>query len=1176
MSLSTNMISGLASGIDWRTMVDQLMAIEHRRVDLVENQKSDYESQLSEWQSLNTTLLSLKTSAEALKDPEDFYLYTSTMSSDSVTYDAEDLLSVSTSTDAAVGTYTVTVTNLAQAQKLSSNPFSSQTDDLGSSYAGDFIINGEVITVNSTDSLADLADTINNANTGTDPTGVTAGIVNYGTNDYRLILTSDDTGVDGISLLNGSSTNLVQKFGWKDNGTETIKNSITQGAQSDRFTNQSTSIYSLLGLNSDRTSTTSLTIDSEAVVIDLKASGGDSLSDIATAINAVMVGVGKDSSIVASVVSETEDNTTYYRLQIEGTQLIEDEDNILNTLGILDHNSSSVSGEVSGNSMTEDGAYISADTLLVDIDGYISHTGGDKITLTGSDVSGVAITASDLSITSSTTVQDLLDKIETLYSVDSGDVVAYVTSEGKIRVDDVAGGGGLSVTLADSITNGQLEFVDSDAEFSDGSARLRQIVAGEDATVEIDGVEVTDSSNKITDVISGVTLNLVAEDDATTVTLNIDHDISDIKTKINDFVDNYNAVMTYINGQFNYDEEEETTGGVLFGDATLRSVKSNLTSDLTESIWGVDSDFSILALVGITVDNDLLLEIDDSDLTGYLETNFNDVMALFVGQGTTSTSTLSYIGHDIESEAGEYTVHINRAATQATETGSVVLSGGGADEILTITQGTATAEITITNTMTLNDIINEINQELDTEYTETLVGDLQLQSGGSAITAETKWNVITGTTLANDDEISFSGTDRSGSSVSGSYTISNVATDTVQGLLSAIDDAFSSKVSASIDTFGRIVITDKYTGSSALTIDITEPVGKGLNFGTIDVTDGAGDGSQEGRYAMPITATDDGSGHLVLENDDYGSSSFTISQDTGAADYNHIIYTDTSNTTVSTSGAVYVTESTTWDDIYGADVVNDDTITISGTDRAGNPLSTATVSLTYTASDISTDTVGDLLTQIENAFADDIDNPTNVNAFIRDGKIYVEDQTAGASSVSLTLTANKQGGGSLDLGGDIDQTTERESDLGLINGIVTGLDVAGTINGETATGSGQVLSGDDDNANTDGLSVMYTGSSDDVDAGTITLTLGVAELFYRSLYYITDSVDGYAAFKQDSLQDSIDDYEDRIEDMEALLDLKMERMINKFVSMELALSKIQSQSAWLSGQVSSAAGAWKL
>ncbi len=1175
MTISTNMVSGLASGFDWRTMIDQLIAVDHRRVDLVEDEKSEAEAKLSEWQSINTKLLAFKTAAESLKDTEDFAVFTSSMATDSAIYDADDFLSVTTDKDAGPGSYAIEITNLAKAQKLSSNPFTSQSDALGSSYAGDIIINGTVIIINSTDTLSDVASTINNANTGTDPSGVTASVVNYGTNDYRLILTSDDTGEDGITLLNGTSTNLVQEFGWKDNGTATIKNSITQGAQSDRFTSQSTSIYSLLGLNSDRTSTTSLTIDSETVVIDLKASGGDSLSDIATAINTAMGLAGKGSSIVASVVSETEDNTTYYRLQIEGTQTFTDEDNILNTLGILDHTSSSVSGEVSGNSMTTDGAYISSDTLLVDIDGYISYTAGDKITLTGSDVSGAAIAASDLSISSSSTVQDLLDKIETLYSVNSGDVVAYVTSEGKIRVDDVAGSGGLAVTLTDSITNGQLEFVDSDAAFSDATARSREIVAGEDATVEIDGVEVTDASNIIEDVITGVTLNLLQEESGSTVTLDIERDVDTIKSNISSFVSSYNSIATYINSQFAYDSEEEETGGILFGDGTLRSVKSDVISLVTEAVWGVDSDYSSMGLVGIEADKKMILSIDDAVLTGYLQTNFSDVMALFVGQGTTSSSSLAYIDHTTDSEAGTYTVHINRAATQGSETGNVDLSGGGADETLTITQGSNTAEITITSSMTLDDIKNQINEELDTEYTETLVGDQQLLEGASAITAETTWDSITGTTLANNDEITFTGTDRTGSSVAGTYTIDDITTDTVQGLLSAISTAFSNKVSASIDTSGRIVLADKYTGTSQLSIDITEPAGKGLNFGTVDVTSGAGDGSQEGRYAMTITATDDGSDHLVLESDEYGSNSFTISQDTGAADYNHIIYSDTNNTTVSTSGAAYVTESTTWDDIYGADVTNNDTITISGTDRAGNPLSTATVSLTYTASDISTDTVGDLLTQIENAFADDIDNPTTVDAFILNGKIYVEDQTAGASSISLTLTANNQGGGSLDFGGDIDQTTERESDLGLINGIVTGLDVAGTINGESATGNGQVLTGDEDNANTDGLALRYSGTSDDVDAGTVQLTLGVAELYDRILYNMTDSIDGYVAFKQDSIQTNITRYETKIEAMEARLDIKMETLIKRFVQMELALSRIQNQSDWLASQISAASKAWR-
>ena len=1168
MTLSTNMISGLASGFDWRTVVDQLIQIDHRRVDLVEDSKSDYESQLSEWQSFNTNLLALKTASDAFKDPDDFQLYTAGMSSDSSTYDAEDLLSVSTSTSTAKGTYTIKVTNLAASQKLSSNPFTSKTDELGSSYAGDLLINGQVVTINSTDTFADVADSINNANTGSDPTGVTASIVSYGTNDYRLILTSDSTGEDGISLLNGSSTNLVQKFGWKDNQTATLKNDITQGAQSDRFTSQNVVIESLLGLSSTgEASTGTLAIDGTAVTIDL---GNDSLTEIKDAINTAMGIAGKGSTIVASVVSETVDSTTYYRLQVEGTQTFVDEKNILNTLGVLDHTSTSVSGKVSGNAMTTDGAYITPDTLLVDIDGYISYTAGDKITMTGSDVSSNPIASHDFNITASSTVQDFLDDIESQYSVNAGDVVAYVTSDGKIRVDDVAGGGGLTVTLTDAITSGQLEFVNADAAFGSGTARDREIVAGDDATVEVDGVEITDSSNTITDVINGVTLNLLQEESSTTITLNIDHDISSIKSNISDFVDSYNSVMSYINTQFSYDADEESTGGVLFGDGTLSSVKSDIVSLLTDSVWGVDSDFSTLGLVGINVDNDLNLSIDDDKLTGYLNSNFSDVMALFVGQGTTSASSLSYISHGRDSEAGEYTVHINRAATRGSETGSVDLSGGGAGETLTITQGNSTAAVTITSGMTLADIKNTVNEELDKEYAEVQVGDQTLTEavGGGAISSGTKWNNITGATLQDGDVISFTGTSRSGSAVAGSYTISAVATDTVQGFLSAIEDSFSSNVSATIDASGRLVVTDKYNGYSQLSISTTEPTGRGLDFGTVDVTAGAGDDSQEGRYAMAITATDDGSNHLMLRSDDYGSSSFTISQDTSDNNYYHILNTATTNTTTATDGAVYITSATKWNEVNGAGVIDNDTITISGMARDG----ATPISGTYTASDISTDTVGDLLTAIESAFSA---QGTTVDAFVQDGKIYVEDQTGtGASSISLTLTANNQGGGSLSLG-TFDQTTERDLDLGLISGTVTGQEVAGTINGEAATGSGQVLTGDDDNVNTDGLSVRYSGTSNAVNAGMLKLTLGVAALFERTLYNITDTVDGYVAFKQDSLQDRIADLKTKIEGMEDRLDQKMETMIKRFVRMELMLSQLQNQSNWLTGQINAAAGAWR-
>lgn len=417
--------------------------------------------------------------------------------------------------------------------------------------------------------------------------------------------------------------------------------------------------------------------------------------------------------------------------------------------------------------------------------------------------------------------------------------------------------------------------------------------------------------------------------------------------------------------------------------------------------------------------------------------------------------------------------------------------------------------------------------------------------------------------MADEDIISFTGTTRSGAEVSGSYTVG--ADGTVRDLLSAIEDAFSDEMSASIDTSGRLVVTNKMVGSSQLSLSI--PIVEGLNFGSVDVTAGAGDGSQEGRYALSITATDDGSGHLVLKSDEYGSgSSFTVSQDTDS--YQEVVYTNTSNTTIASSGTVYISgqaggsSGTAWTDIYGASVSDLETIRISGKTHGG-----VDVGPTDYTINTATDTVDDLLNTIQTAFG----GAGQVDVFIRDGKIMLEDKTSGASSMELTLTY--LGTGSLSLG-TFDQTTERDLDLGLINGTASGQDVAGTINGETATGSGQALRGDEGNATTEGLTVEYSGTSNNVNAGNVTITLGLAELFERTLFSISDPIDGYMTFKQNSLQENIERFDTRIEELEARLDRKMEMLVNRFVAMELALSKIQNMSSWLTGQINAAASAW--
>jgi flagellar hook-associated protein 2 len=96
--------------------------------------------------------------------------------------------------------------------------------------------------------------------------------------------------------------------------------------------------------------------------------------------------------------------------------------------------------------------------------------------------------------------------------------------------------------------------------------------------------------------------------------------------------------------------------------------------------------------------------------------------------------------------------------------------------------------------------------------------------------------------------------------------------------------------------------------------------------------------------------------------------------------------------------------------------------------------------------------------------------------------------------------------------------------------------------------------------------VRYSGTATGA-VGSLTLTFGVAELMDRVLYHITDSVDGNIANKKDTIQDTIDNLKEDIETMETRLDRKMAVLEQKFITMEAALSTLQSQTSWLTGMI---------
>lgn len=875
--------AGLSSGVDWTTMISQLMAIERQPITDMNTQKKALQTRQSAWSEVNTKLSALKGAASAISELDDFNLHTSSSTITGSDKKVSDLLSFVVGSTASQGSYSIKVNNLAQAQKLSSKGFSSTTTALGLS--GDILINGRAVSLTSTDTLKNIQDKINASNSGTNASGVTASIFSAADGEYRLTITSLATGADGIDIVNASSEDLLGKLGMADTSVS-LSHPITGGARSREFSSSTQALGSLMGLGSAASGT--VRINGQALSIDLAS---DSLASIASKLTS--------AGVNATVVADSSSGTTGYTLQIDGlltnpdgSPQIIDENNVLQTLGFVKQGHDPVSGLTGSVKNTSSGKAITSSTLLVDIDGYQNWTSGDKITISGKKHNGsddITPSPIEFAISQTSTVDDLLTYIENAY----GDTVdASINSDGTLVIEDKQSGESnltlaLSATKADGETSIGLSF----GTFAASTLRSREVVAGEDAKLVVDGVSVTRSSNQITDVIGGVTIDLKGEDADSTINLSINRDYSSIEKLVSDFVSKYNDVVNYVNDQSKVttsaDDSTTTSTPTLFGDSSLLGIMSELRGNILGAVSGVSSSYAHLSSIGISIDKTGVLSVNNDKLDSALRSNFDDVVNLFATHGSSATSSLTYVSSGRDTVGGKYDVEITTAATQASLIGVTSISSLAADSMIAIKDYAGKeAQVTLKAGWNITAIVNAINSELSQNYAEVRVGANKLYadtdgdgaSNNVVITSDTKWSNVynaggVGAGLANGDVISFSGTDHNGKAVSGSYSIADTSSGTIGDLLTQIEDAYGTGYDAYVDSEGRIAIKDNTVGGSSLTLAISTT--KNLDFGAIGVDPTGADGSREGRFSLDVTAVNDG-GKLKIYNKDYGSYGLTV------------------------------------------------------------------------------------------------------------------------------------------------------------------------------------------------------------------------------------------------------------------------------------------------------------
>ncbi len=146
---------------------------------------------------------------------------------------------------------------------------------------------------------------------------------------------------------------------------------------------------------------------------------------------------------------------------------------------------------------------------------------------------------------------------------------------------------------------------------------------------------------------------------------------------------------------------------------------------------------------------------------------------------------------------------------------------------------------------------------------QVLRGDVANTAGGSPITAATVWDAIDGANVQDGTTIDISGFNHNGIAVGpDTYTIADASTETVQDLLDQIETSFGGTVTATIDTAGRITVTDNASGASqlAMSLAVTNQPGGSLNLGAVT--------------AMTTTSVNLGDGITMTFNDS-GSAQLT-------------------------------------------------------------------------------------------------------------------------------------------------------------------------------------------------------------------------------------------------------------------------------------------------------------
>jgi flagellar hook-associated protein 2 len=250
--------------------------------------------------------------------------------------------------------------------------------------------------------------------------------------------------------------------------------------------------------------------------------------------------------------------------------------------------------------------------------------------------------------TGSTTLTDLKESINTTAGAKvTASILQTGANEYHLVLTSKETGTTQAITLSDSVggtLNNELKTYD----VSTNPTGVQSIQTASDASFKYNGISITRASNSVSDLIVGVTINLLQ--DAGSTNISISQNTTAISDEMSNLATSYNTLTKQLDDMTLADLENGKVG-IFNGDNTIKSIKREITKMLTS----MNSDGNSLAQYGIGLSQTGTMTFTKSEFDTKISSDATGLEAFFSGSTSESGEYTEGIFGNIDALLDSYT-----------------------------------------------------------------------------------------------------------------------------------------------------------------------------------------------------------------------------------------------------------------------------------------------------------------------------------------------------------------------------------------------------------------------------------------------------------------------------------------------------------------------------------------